>query len=464
MVAIKKSTERGRMATMFAESRQGSLPLPPRERFSPKVEREIQHVKDIIMTNRIRDDVFQIKELLLRYMVIQFWKRNMAGENSLMYLTRMVSAEYEAHLIILIDFLEKESPELLRFLLNEQNVSHGYTPLFYSIYEKKASLFYRYLNTNMVKLNITNHRGQTPIFLCAVLELKEYVDYLLTPPFIQQAKIGHINPEGDTLLIRTCHHAWEDTALKIIESGKGYPQQVCDKGTNALLHAIVKKMPNVAIRLLETGIPQANVVYQDDQLTPFMYACTHGLEEVAMKIMDFGNCKLDFITPNNETAFMLACFKRLKRVCHRMMDLKVANISQISKNGITAFMICCNSAEMMDIAFRITRESNDFHPKQQNHIGQTPLMWSIFHKIPQISFFLLKEVEDCGVDCVDQDGDTALILAVASGNHEMVSLILEKVSSEHVIHKNMAGLSALDVATDLEMDQMITLLSRKLEE
>jgi hypothetical protein len=69
-----------------------------------------------------------------------------------------------------------------------------------------------------------------------------------------------------------------------------------------------------------------------------MYACTHGLEEVAMRIMDFGDCKLDFITPSGETSFMLACFKRLKRVCHRMMDLKVANIEKISKNGITAFM------------------------------------------------------------------------------------------------------------------------------
>lgn len=451
-------------ATMFSKGREGSIPLPPRETFSFTILREIEHAKNIIMTDKIRDDVFQIKELLLRYMVIQFWKRNVAGENALMYLTRCVSKEYEPQFLVFIDFLQKESPELLRFMLNEQNISHGYTPLFYSIYEKKSNIFYRFLETHMIKLNILNHKGQTPIFLCAALEMKEYVDYLLTPPFIHQAKLGHVTPDGDTLLIRCCFHAWEDSCMKIINSGKGYPQQVCDKGSNALLHAIVKKMPNVAIRLLETGIPQANLVYREDQLTPLMYACTHQMEDVALKILDFGNCCVDFITESGETAFMLACFRRLKRVCHRMMDLNCANISQISVNGITAFMVCCNSPDMDDIAIRIARTMDDFHPEIPNHLGQTPLMWCIFHRNPAVAHLLLDEVDDCGIEQIDKDGDTALILAIGIGSLEIVRKILPKVSKEHVIHKNLADLSAIDFARDLELPEIYTLLSRKLEE
>jgi ankyrin repeat protein len=451
-------------ATMFSQSREGSIPLPIRERFTSRILREIDHAKNIIMTDKIRDDVFQIKELLLRYMVIQFWKRNMAGENALMYLTRCVSKEYEPQFIVLIDFLEKESPELLRFLLNEQNVSHGYTPLFYSIYEKKSNIFYRFINTHMVKLNILNHKGQTPIFLCAALEMKEYVDYLLNPPFIHQAKLGHVTPDGDTLLIRCCFHAWEDTSMKIIESGKGYPQQVCDKGSNALLHAIVKKMPNVAIRLLETGIPQSNLIYQEDQLTPFMYACTHGFEEVALKILDFGNCCIDYITQSGETAFMLACFRKMKYVCHRMLDMDCTNLSQISVNGITAFMVCCNSTDMEEIAIRIARQTKNFHPEIPNHLGQTPLMWCIFHRNPTVAHLLLDEVEDCGIEQIDKDGDSALILAIGIGSAEIVAKILPRVSKEHIIHKNLADLSAIDFARDLELPEIYSLLSRKLEE
>ena len=458
------------MATMFAQSREGSIPLPHRERFTTRILREIDHAKNIIMTDKIRDDVFQIKELLLRYMVIQFWKRNLAGENALMYLTRCVSKEYEPQFIVLIDFLQKESPELLKFMLNEQNVSHGYTPLFYSIYEKKSNIFIRFLETHMVKLNILNHKGQTPIFLCAALEMKEYVDYLLTTPFIHQSKLGHVTPDGDTLLIRCCFHAWQDTSMKIIESGKGYPQQVCEKGSNALLHAIVKKMPNVAIRLLETGIPQANLIYQDDQLTPLMYACTHGFEEVVLKILDFGNCCTDYITPNGETSFMLACFRKMKRVCHHMLDMGCANTSQISVNGITAFMICCNSPDMQEIAIRIARmptqsdSSSDFHPETPNHLGQTPLMWCIFHNNLSIAHLLLDEVEDCGIEQIDQDGDSALFLAVGIANLEIVQKILPKVSKEHVIHRNLADLSAIDLARGAELIEIYSLLSRKLEE
>ena len=388
----------------------------------------------------------------------------MAGENALMYLTRCVSKEYEPQFIVLIDFLQKESPELLRFLLNEQNVSHGYTPLFYSIYEKKSNIFIRFLETHMVKLNILNHKGQTPIFLCAALEMKEYVDYLLNPPFIHQAKLGHVTPDGDTLLIRCCFHAWEDTSMKIIESGKGYPQQVCEKGSNALLHAIIKKMPNVAIRLLETGIPQSNLIYQDDQLTPLMYACTHGLEEVALKILDFGNCFVDYITKSGETPFMLACFRKMKRVCHRMLDLNCANIPQISLNGISAFMICCNSPDLDEIAIKISKQTKDFHPEIPNHLGQTPLMWCIFHNNLSIAHLLLDEVEDCAIEQIDKDGDTALFLAVAIGNFEIVQKILTKVSKEHVIHRNLADLSAIDIARGAELQEIYSLLSRKLEE
>lgn len=454
-----------RMAsTMFSQSREGSIPLPIRERFTSRILFEIEHTKNIIMTDKIRDDVFQIKELLLRYMVIQFWKRNVAGENALMYLTRCVSKEYEPQFIVFIDFLQKESPELLKFMLNEQNISHGYTPLFYSIYEKKSNIFYRFLNTHMVKLNILNHKGQTPIFLSAALEMKEYVDYLLNPPFIHQAKLGHVTPDGDTLLIRCSFQAWEDTCIKIIDSGKGYPQQVCEKGSNALLHAIVKKMPNVAIRLIETGIPQANLIYQDDELTPLMYACTHGFEDVVLKILDFGNCYINYVTQSGETAFMLACYRKMKRVCHRMLDLNCANISQISYNGISAFMVCCNSPEMDEIAIRIAKQTTDFHPNTPNHLGQTSLMWCIFHRNISVAHLLLDEIEDCGIEQIDKDGDSSLILAVGSENIDIVRKILPKVTKEHIIHRNLSGLSAIDIANGLELQDIYCLLSRKLEE
>ena len=128
-------------------------------------------------------------------------------------------------------------------------------------------------------------------------------------------------------------------------------------------------------------------------------------------------------------------------------------------------MICCGSLDLQELSLRILHEYSylEYKPNIQNHMGQTPLMWSIFNRLTQVTHYLLTEVEDCGVECMDNDEDTALILAIGIQDSLIVRLILEKVSVDHVMHANKMQITAMELAQEFGNEEIITLLFEKLK-
>lgn len=107
-------------------------------------------------------------------------------------------------------------------------------------------------------------------------------------------------------------------ALDFIASGKSEPGRIAPNGLTALIQACSSRMPEVALKLIETGEAKPGYVVPENGFTALSVACLSGLTEVAIALIDTG--EVDILHKDNRGRSSLAIAKQrgLTEVVERM--------------------------------------------------------------------------------------------------------------------------------------------------
>ncbi|MGH2272181.1 ankyrin repeat domain-containing protein [Anaerohalosphaeraceae bacterium U12dextr] len=95
---------------------------------------------------------------------------------------------------------------------------------------------------------------------------------------------------------------------------------------------------------------------------------------------------------------------------------------------------------------------------QQTRKGSTPLHYAATHQQYEIAKKIIEK--GCQINLVDIHGNNPLWYAVffAKGYYDLVQLLMKHGADPH--HKNKAGRSALDFATQIKDSELIQILNR----
>lgn len=195
----------------------------------------------------------------------------------------------------------------------------------------------------------------------------------------------------------------EGADLNKIDSRRNYPLLVAIEGRNLKIIQI----------LLNAG---ADINYKSGLMTPLMKVAEMGTVEI-LDLFDKKKLKIN-LALSGSTALYVACSKNRSEIVERLLQMGA------------------------DINI-----SNPFHG--------SPLMIAIKNQHYDVAYRLLSE-KSINVERVDEDKNTALMLAAKSNDERLVDLLLKAGANKNVV--NSAGQKASDVTSS---DRILTLLSSK---
>lgn len=395
-----------------------------------------------------------LSSFLKEHIKHDMWIRNVNLENGLTYIIRQTNEEIdEVDLILLIDFLYMNAPNLLVYLLNEKTV-HNDTCLTMAIYTDKRELAKKMIRMNLVDLNFVNSKKMTPLMLSI---LKEFSDVSLTivdsekdylPDFVSEA--------GYTPLMGVCFNGWSDIAHKLLDKGKCNIGKVNKENKNAFTFAVMKDMNDICYRLLDSEDNDPGIIEDVQQITPLFYAILRKNEELAIRILETGRSRPDLTTKMNETCLMMACHFQMKELAHKLLDTGKSRLEVISHLKYNAFIYSCQYEDFFDISVRILNMMVE--NKFEGIINA--LLWTVFHENIRLTKYLIENVK-LEVFDVDEDGDHPLIVAVRKKNQELVSYLLPFYDFEQVMKKNKEDKNAIDYSIEENDSDIFDILSEK---
>lgn len=399
-------------------------------------------------------DEYSISSFLREHIKHDIWIKNVNMENGLTYIIRLTEDELdETDLILLIDFLHMNAPNLLVHLLNERTV-HNDTCLTMAIYTKKRELAIKMIRMNLVDLNFVNSKNMTPLMLSILNEYHDVVqaivnsekDYL--PNFVSES--------GYTPLMAVCYYGWSDIAHKILDRGDCNIGKVNQENKNALVFAVVKNMDEICERLLEYEEIDPGIIENVQNITPLFYAILSRNEKLAIRILETGRARPDHITNKNETCLMIAIHYQMKELAQKILKTGKSRLEVISHLKYNAFIYSCQYEDFYDISVRILNKMGENKFEGIIH----PLLWTVFHENVRLTKYLI-EYEKLEVFDVDEDGDHPLIVAVRKKNQELVSYLLPFYNTDQVMKKNKEDKNAIDYSIEENDSDIFDMLSEK---
>jgi len=397
---------------------------------------------------------YSLSTFLKGYIQQDIWIKNINQENGLTYIMRHTNDPMdETDLLMLIDFMMINSPNLLVHLLNERTI-HNDTCIMMSIYTDKKELTKKLIENDLVELNIVNSKKMTPLMLAilkddhdtALTIVKSNRDYY--PQFVSEV--------GYTPFMGVCFNGWSDMAHIMLDKGNCNLKAINKENKNAFLYAVIRDLDDICIRLIESGESQIDIIENVQNITPFFYAILRKNEKLAIRILETGRALPEFKTRENETTLMIACHYQMKELVHKLLDTGLMDLQCSSHLKYNAFIYTCQFEDMMDISLRILSMTPE--PKYEGIMN--PLLWTVYHENVPLTKYLI-ETEKLKYFDIDDDGDHPLIIAVRKKNQELVSYLLTFYTTEEVMTKNKEGKNAIDYSMEENDADIFDLLSEK---
>ncbi len=267
---------------------------------------------------------------------------------------------------------------------------------------------------------------------------------------------------GGTALLNAIREGHTEIALALIKAGANVNHK--DKeGEFPLNLALINNDLPVFDALIETGadINLWKHPHAEDDKTPLMYALECESLKIAKKLIAAG-VKTDFKTEEELTALHLvllcedAPFEERNDLIQMLLDAEL-NVNEPNSDGETPLHMAFYSQplqrEEQAIILNLLVAGAD--PNAPNIDGITPFMLAVVVDSPPS---IIRQMLNKGarVNEMDEDGDTALIMAAANGNEETVKLLID--AGADVNAKNGDNETALSLALEEGYDGIVKLL------
>jgi len=279
------------------------------------------------------------------------------------------------------------------------------------------------LDIDKTMINIQDEYGYTPLMTAIVNEQWEVMYFLLS----KKADISISDRYGVTPLMHVAGSGNLEAMQELLKAGiskEHIDAQLGDDNTTALMHAA--RFGNIVLLLIENG---ANVNVQNRRKkTALMHVVQYGgskeIVAALVKAGDKGYAEIQ--DKNGNTALMLAVRERNSEAVQELLKTE-ANVEIQNKNGDTALTFAVMYGSEYEVMRSLLRKKGvDFAKSAKD--GNTLLMSAVMAGNKGAVKALLEVGTREYGDMKNENGYTALMLAVIECRHDIVELLIEKVN------------------------------------
>jgi ankyrin repeat protein len=178
----------------------------------------------------------------------------------------------------------------------------------------------------------------------------------------------------------------------------------------------------------------------EDQITDFAKAAKFNDVSTVKKLVSQG-INPNTLDPKGELMLNLAIKDQSNDVISYLLSNQATDIDISNKFGETPLMIASIEGNLPLVKTLVQAKK-----AQVDHIGWTPLHYASSRGHLEIAQFLL--ANGAIVDSMSPGNTTPLMMAVQSGNEQLIKLLLDKGADLQI--RNTNGLSAIDIAVIYE--------------
>jgi len=200
---------------------------------------------------------------------------------------------------------------------------------------------------------------------------------------------------------------------------------------------MIKSFKNYSVNLLCLAMLSWPVFAQtEDQVTDFAKAAKFDDVSTVTALLAKG------VSPNTVDAkgnpmLLLAIKDKSIKVTELLINDKRTDVDLSNKYGETPLMMASIDGDLPVVKTLVLQKK-----AMVNHIGWTPLQYACTKGNLEVAQFLI--ANGAMVDGLSPGNTTALMMAVQSGNEQLVKLLLDKGADLKL--RNVNGLSAIDIA------------------
>jgi ankyrin repeat protein len=248
----------------------------------------------------------------------------------------------------------------------------------------------------------------------------------------------------------------EDIALELLQVSTVNPLLKSNVGTTSLEKAIFNKM----YKLTEILIGK----YKKSDLNMPLAISGETYLTLALKTNDsntinllLSNFYIDTNQPNLQNEYPIEIAVKTNQIESLNNILRKEATSNFKLNGFNTLLYACEqdltqiSLKLIDFGYDINTQDN------ANNNRWTPLMHSIINNNETIALSLLSR-KNLNINLRDEDGNTALHLAIQNENDYLVDKILKAGGDKQI--RNNDNLNAIDMAKLSDDENLINLLKK----
>jgi len=215
-----------------------------------------------------------------------------------------------------------------------------------------------------------------------------------------------------------------------------------------MIKRINKMSSFMAIIFALNGIALAQ---SEDQVVDFAKAAKFNDVSTVKKLVSAG-VSPNILDPKGELMLNLAIKDKSNEVIAFLLSNQATDVDISNKYGETPLMIASIEGNLPLVKTLVQDKK-----AQIDHIGWTPLHYASSRGRFEIAQFLL--ANGAIVDSMSPGNTTPLMMAVQSGNEELIKLLLDKGADLQV--RNSNGLSAIDIAVIYDKPWIVEGLSSR---
>jgi len=292
----------------------------------------------------------------------------------------------------------------------------GYTALMLAMYNGDVNIAKQIILKDATTLDQIDNRNLTPLMIAINNEDEEMVQFLID----QNANLKYRHVDGYTALMLAMDNGDINIAKQIILKDATTLDQVNNENLTLMI-AVIQGNEEMVQFLIDQN---ANVKYQNIYGdTALMMAVRDLNVNIAKQIILKDTTTLDQVNKDNKTPLMIAVLQGNEEMVQFLIDQN-ANVKYQRIDGYTttALMIVMytgdvNIAKQIILKDATTLDQIDFK-------NRTPLMRAIVYKNEEIVQFLIDQ--NANVKYQNEDGDTALMIAVRDRNVNIAKQIILK--------------------------------------